>query len=153
MTSETTYTHLKDGTPVRGVYDTDGTPILVSIEWQEMYISTDGEESISLPDGDLTSGEYTLSHYGKLRELITSGVIEELIVIARRFLKSEPGPVLPPVGTEDDAAFLDWWHTLDRAAQLRCRPIFSKVLTYLDRATDEQIADFLTEVEQYRRAA
>lgn len=138
--SETHYATLKDGTPVQGVYDTDGTPAVVSVIWQGLQIHTDGEGYINLPTDD---GDLTLPQWGAMRELVSAGVVDELVLLAQRFMCSPLGPVEPPHAFADMPELLADWATWPRERQVKLRPIIIQLTQFVDVLSPERGWQFL----------
>lgn len=111
------YGHLKDGTPILAVYDAEGEPLFIETIWRERRISTDGETFINLDvEGDGV-GDIQLEAWPWCVQMVSSGVIDELLDQAQTFLASGPGPVEKPtyiVGDELEAR----WQSMSRKEQI-----------------------------------
>lgn len=117
--SKQPYAHLKDGTPVIGIYDIDGTPMLVEATWHGRRISTDGEVYLALDcgEGAGVEGDIGIDEWQDIKALAHTTVVEELLDQARAFLVSGPGPIEQPdyiTGHELEAR----WHAMSREEQL-----------------------------------
>jgi hypothetical protein len=101
------------GLPVIGVYSSDegdpknyGRPVAVDVVWGDagrVWVATDGPGvHVHMP---CNSDEMTLSQYGTVREIVSSGIVEALIPFAQRFCNGPRNPeVVPPAEVLAEAA-------------------------------------------------
>jgi hypothetical protein len=97
---------LEDGTPVLGDFDTDDTPLCVIAEWEGFGIVA-GEDGFDMGDqeGDKEYHHFTLDQWENLKNLVNSGVIDQMLYFGRAWeAQRHSTPPAPVAAIQIEAA-------------------------------------------------